>query len=62
MLEWGIVVGLLGPDPSSKELFSQTKPALLALSATIHGARTDVSPDITGGGVLEPSFHIGGMS
>ena len=42
-------LGLLGPDLGSEELFSQTKPALLALSATVRGVRTEVSPEVVGG-------------
>jgi len=39
----------MGPNLGS-EMFSQTNPELLALSAIVHGARTEVSLEVVGKG------------
>jgi len=51
-----LCVGLMGPDPGS-ELFSQKIPVLLALLATAHRARIEVSPEVVLGDAGTKFLH-----
>jgi len=50
-------VGLLGPNPGSEELLAKHIPQLLALSATVHRARTKVSLEVAGEGARTRFLH-----
>lgn len=62
MLSFNYLVCLLGPDPGLEELLAKQIPQLLALSATVSKARTEVLPEVIGEGAGTRFSHPWGVS